>query len=240
MIAILQWTTLAICALIAAARVPSALRGENRSLFGIFVLMTIAIALSIEAGYTAVDSFLGANNVANLLLRFVIYGTVLLAGYRIAKGFDSARSVRLIVGPVGLAVLAVNSVATVVPFLMANTAGTSAGLSHLPDHTPHNTDLIRLYTAAGRFYPAYIAACLFPPILGVLKRRILPRLVRSGAAILLVGAVAMIVLAFSDMLPHRLAYLQYFISSTAVLGLVVGLALIWAGRVQAGKQALRR
>lgn len=240
MIAILQWTTLAICALIAAARVPSALRGENRSLFGIFVLMTIAISLSIEAGYTAVDSFLGANNVANVLLRFVIYGTVLLAGYRIANGFDSASSVRLIVGPAGLAVLAVNSVATVVPFLMANTAGTSAGLSHLPDQTPHNTDLIRLYTAAGRFYPAYIAACLLPPILGVLKRRVLPRLVRIGAAILLVGAVAMIVLALSDMLPQQLAYLQYFISSTAVLGLVVGLALIWAGRVRAGRQALRR
>mgnify|MGYP000495034026 FL=1 len=240
MIAILQWTTLAICAFIAAARVPSALRGENRSLFGIFVLMTIAISLSIEPVYAVVDSFLGADNIANLLLRFVIYGTVLLAGYRIAKGFDSAGSVRLIVGPVGLAVLVANAVATLVPFLMANTAGTSAGLSHLPDQTPHNTDLIRLYTAAGRFYPAYIAACLLPPILGVLKRRILPRLVRSGAAILLVGAVAMIVLALSDMLPQRLAYLQYFISSTAVLGLVVGLALIWAGRVRAGKQALRR
>lgn len=30
MIAILQWTTLALCALLAVARIPSALRGENR------------------------------------------------------------------------------------------------------------------------------------------------------------------------------------------------------------------
>ncbi|SDL65662.1 hypothetical protein SAMN04487916_11242 [Arthrobacter sp. ov407] len=240
MIAILQWTTLAVCGLLAAARVPSAVRGQNRSLFGIFVLMTFALALSIDVGYTALDSFLGGHNVANLLLRFVIYGAVMLAGYRIAKGFDSARSVWFIVGPIGMAVLAAVSVATVVPFLMANTAGTSTGLTHLPDQSPHNTDLIRLYTVAGRFYPSYVAACLLPPILGVLKRRILPRVVRAGAAMLLVGAVAMIVLSLSDMLPRSLAYLQYVISSTAVLGLAVGLALIWVGRVRAARKPLRR
>ena len=49
MIEILQWSTLATCGLIAAARVPSAIRGENRSLFYIFALMTAAILLSIEA-----------------------------------------------------------------------------------------------------------------------------------------------------------------------------------------------
>ena len=51
MIAILQWTTLAVCAIVAIARVPSALRGENRSIFGIFVLATLAILLSIDASY---------------------------------------------------------------------------------------------------------------------------------------------------------------------------------------------
>ncbi len=51
MIDILQWTTLAVCGLVALARIPSALRGENRSLFSIFALMTLAILLSIEAPY---------------------------------------------------------------------------------------------------------------------------------------------------------------------------------------------
>ena len=70
MIAVLQWSTLAICALIAIARIPSALRGENRSLFYIFTLMTLAILLSIEAPYVAIDQALGGINLANLLLRF--------------------------------------------------------------------------------------------------------------------------------------------------------------------------
>ena len=51
MIAILQWTTLAVCAIVAIARIPSALRGENRSLFVVFLLLTVAILLSIEASY---------------------------------------------------------------------------------------------------------------------------------------------------------------------------------------------
>ena len=48
MIAILQWTTLAVCALVAIARIPSALRGENRSLFFVYAFMTVAILLSID------------------------------------------------------------------------------------------------------------------------------------------------------------------------------------------------
>ena len=69
------------------------------------------------------DAWLGSENYANLILRFVVYGAVLLAGYRIAKAFDAPRSIRLIVGPVGLAVLAVVGVATVVLFLLADTDG---------------------------------------------------------------------------------------------------------------------
>jgi hypothetical protein len=50
----------------------------------------------------------------------------------------------------------------------------------------------------------------------------------------------MILLSFSDLLPRHLAYLQYFISSTAILGLVVGLALMWLSRVLAAKRLVRR
>lgn len=236
MIAILQWTTLAVCALVAIARIPSAMRGENRSLFGIFVLATVAIMLSIDAGYTVIDSWLGSENYANLLLRFVVYGTVLLAGYRIAKGFDSPRAVRFIVGPAGLAVLAIVVVGTVVPFLLANTAGTSTGLAALPDQSPQNVELIRLYTAAGRLYPSYVAACLLPVTFQAITGR-LPVTVRIGAAVLTVGASAMLLMSFAELIPRNYNYLQFVISSTAVLGLVLGLALIWAGRVLAMRRA---
>ncbi|MEQ4519467.1 hypothetical protein ABLI39_08900 [Pseudarthrobacter sp. B907] len=236
MIPALQWSTLLVCALVALFRMPAALRGENRSLFGIFVLVTFAMLLSIEWSYTLVDGFLGGNNYANLVLRFVIYGTVLLAGYKIAKGFGNANSLRLLLGPVGLAVLAVIVLATTAPFLLANTAGTSVGLSTLADQSPPNRQLIALYTTAGRLYPAFVAACLLPATIKTLRSR-LPGLVRGGAAVLTVGSAAMILLAISDLLPQRLAFIQYIISSAAVLGLVVGLTLIWLGKVAARRAA---
>lgn len=239
MIAVLQWTTLAVCAVVAVLRVPSALRGENRSLFGVFALSTFATMLSISVIYLPVDGWLGSKNYANLILRFVIYGVVLLAGYKIAKGLDAPRSIWLIVGPVGLTVLALIAVATVVPFLLANTTGSSTGLSALPDQSASNVELIKIYTVAGRFYPSFVAACLLPATIRTMRCD-LPRLPRSGAAVLSVGAGAMILLSLSDLLPHHLAYLQYFISSTAILGLVLGLTLMWLSRVLAAKRLVRR
>lgn len=239
MIPALQWSTLLICALVALLRAPAALRGENRSLFGIFVLATFAMLLSIEPSYTVIDSWLGSDNYANLLLRFVIYGTVLLAGYKIARAFSHSPGVRLLRGPVGVAALALVSLATVVPFLMADTAGTSVGMAALPDQSEHNQQLIRFYTAAGRLYPAFVAACLLPATVRAVASR-LPGLVRSGAAVLSVGSVAMILLAFGELLPRPLIFLQYFISSAAVLGLVVGIALIWVGKVAARRAARKK
>ena len=98
MIDILQWATLAICALTAAARVPSAVRGENRSLFYIFALMTIAILLSIEAPYVAIDQALGGINLANLLLRFIIFAAIYFVGIRVTRGFGADNAYRLITG----------------------------------------------------------------------------------------------------------------------------------------------
>ena len=239
MIAGLQWTTLAVCALVTIARIPSALRGENRSIFGIFALSTLALMLSISVFYLEVDAWLGSENYANLMLRFVIFGVVLLAGYRIAKGFDAQRSIWLIVGPVGLTVLSLVAAATVVPFLLANTTGSSTGLGTLADQSAGNVELIQLYTLAGRFYPAYIAACLMPATIRTMRSG-LPRLPRSGAAVLAVGAGAMILLPFSALLPRQLTVLQYFISSTAILGLVLGLTLMWLSRVQATRHSVRK
>lgn len=236
MIPVLQWSTFVVCALVAVLRFPAALRGENRSLFGIFTLAAFAMLLSIQWSYNLIDGWLGGHNYTNLLLRFVVYGTTLLAGYKIAKGFDDSRGLRLLLGPVGRMALLAVTLATVIPFLLADTAGTAVGLAALPNQSEYNRELIGLYTAAGRLYPAFVAACLLPATITAVRSR-LPRLIRSGAAVLSVGSAAMILMAFSELLPLPLRFLQYFISSAAVLGLVVGLALIWLGKVRSRRAA---
>lgn len=116
MIEILQWSTLAICALVAAARIPSTLRGENRSLFGIFSLMTLAILLSIQGPYVVIDQAMGGINLANLLLRFVIFGAIFFLGVRISRGFGADSAHRLITGKAGMVVLVAVSVVMVALF----------------------------------------------------------------------------------------------------------------------------
>lgn len=237
MIATLQWTTLAVCAIVAIARVPSALRGENRSIFGIFAMSTVAILLSIDVSYRSVDAWLGSENYTNLILRFVVYGTVLLAGYRIAKAFDAPKSIRLIVGPLGKTVLAVVGIATVILFLWADTAGTATGLSGLPARSPQNAAFIESYAAAGRLYPSYVAACILPATFVAIGQQ-LPRTIRIGALLLTIAFTAMAFGTFFPLIPADVAYLQAIINYTAVLCLALGLALIWISSLVA-RRALR-
>jgi hypothetical protein len=234
MIAILQWTTLAVCALVAIARIPSALRGENRSLFGIFVLATVAILLSIDAPYTAIDAWLGSQNYANLGLRFVIYGVVLLSGYRIAKAFDARKSIRLIIGPIGLTVLALVGVVTVALFLLADTAGTVTGLTTLPSRSPENAVLIRSYAAAGRLYPSYVAACILPATYRAIGQR-LPLPIRVGAALLTAAFAAMALGSLFPLIPREVGYLEAVINYISALCLAFGLVLVWVSSLMAAR-----
>lgn len=238
MIATLQWTTLAVCGIVALARIPSALRGENRSVFGIFMLATFAVLLSIDVTYTAVDSWLGSQNYANLILRFVIYGTVLLAGYRIAKAFDAQKSIRLIVGPVGLGGLSLIGIATVALFLLADTAGTATGLTTLPARSPENAALIEWYAAAGRLYPSYVAACILPATYQAIRQR-LPTAIRIGALLLTVSFAAMAFASFFPLISPEVGQVKAIINYTSVLCLALGLAFVWISSV-AAKRALRR
>lgn len=232
MIAVLQWTTLAVCALVAIARIPSALRGENRSIFGVFVLSTVAILLSIDVSYRAIDAWLGSENYTNLFLRFVIYGTVLLAGYRIAKAFDAPASIRLVVGPVGKTVLTVIGIATVALFLLADTAGSATGLTGLSSRSPQNATLIAWYSAAGRLYPAFVATCILPATYMAIGRR-LPRVVRLGALLLTAAFAAMALGVFYPLIPREASYLKAVINYTSVLCLALGLALVWISSMMA-------
>lgn len=238
MIAILQWTTLAVCALVAIARIPSALRGENRSIFGVFLLSTIAVLLSIEPTYVAIDTWLGSANFTNLILRFVIYATVLLAGYRIAKGFNATNSIRFIAGPVGLAVLAAVGIATVTLFLLADTTGTATGLTTLPARSPRNAALIEWYAAAGRLYPSYVAACILPATYLAVGQR-LPAAIRLGALLLTIAFAAMAVGSLYPLIPGKFGYVEYIINYTSALALALGLACVWISSVMAKRSSRR-
>jgi hypothetical protein len=236
MIAVLQWTTLAVCAVVAIARIPSALRGQNRSVFGIFVLATVAILLSIDLPYTTVDSWLGAENYANLILRFVIYSTMLLAGYRIAKAFDAPKSIRLIVGPLGIGVLGVIGIATVALFLLADTTGTVTGLTTLPARSPWNATLIEGYAAAGRLYPSFVAVCVLPATYRAVSQR-LPTALRLAALLLTVAFAALALGSLFPLIPPEVGFVEALINYASALCLVVGLTLVWVSSLMAGRRS---
>lgn len=239
MIETLQWTTLGICALIAAARIPSTLRGENRSLFGIFASMTLAILLSIQGPYLVIDKAMGGINLANLLLRFVIFGAIFFIGVRISKGFGAQDAYRLITGRFGMAVLAVISVFMVVLFFMMDTHGSSAGLTGVVGTDPWNSALLEYYGAAGRAYPAFITFALLPAMVRAVLSR-LPVLIRVAAGLLGFGAIATGLTLTFPLIPPALGHIEFIINYTAVLCFVVGLALIWLARVVNGRAAPRK
>jgi hypothetical protein len=234
MIETLQWSTLAICGLIAAARVPSAVRGENRTLFYIFALMTMAILLSIEAPYIAVDTALGGVNLANLLLRFIIFAAIYCVGIRVTRGFGADHAYRLITGKAGMAVLLVVSLVMVGVFFLMDTAGSSAGLLTTAGKSERNFVLVEYYGAAGRAYPSYVSLVLLPAMVRAVGSR-LPILVRLAAGLLAVGGVAIAVTLLFPVVPPEWGTLEFIVNYTAVLCFVVGLALIWAARVRNSK-----
>jgi hypothetical protein len=231
MIEVLQWSTLAICGLIAAARIPSALRGENRSLFYIFALMTAAILLSIEAPYVAVDAALGGINLANLLLRFIIFAAIYFVGIRVTRGFGANHAYRLITGRPGMVVLLVISLVMTILFFLMDTAGSSAGLSAVAGKDPRHGALVEYYGAAGRAYPAFVSLVLVPAMVRAVGSR-LPVLVRLAAGLLALGGVAIALTLLFPVVPPEWGALEFIINYTAVLCFVLGLALIWAARVR--------
>lgn len=238
MIAILQWSTLAVCAILALARIPSALRGQNRSMFGLFALSTFAVLLSIEGPYMAIDQALGGTNIANLLLRFVSFAAIFFLGFRIARGFGATDALRLITGPIGIAVAAAASLAVLAVFFMMDTAGSSAGLVAVSAKDGRNAALVEYYGAAGRLYPAYVTLALFPAMVRSVRSR-LPALVRVGAGLVAVGSMGITVSLSSPIIPPELGILRFLFNYTAILCLVVGLAAIWLARAVAGRKPKR-
>ncbi|MBO1267517.1 hypothetical protein [Arthrobacter cavernae] len=224
MTSILPWATLAVCLLMAVARIPSAIRGENRVLFYLFSLITLDILLSIEGPYLAIDSWLGGFNLTNLLLRFLLYGTFLLLGIKLATGFGSPAGVRAITGGAGLAVLAIVAALTAWFFLVTDTRGSTVGLTGL-----QGSPSLEAYAALGRLYPGYVAVCLMPGIWRTVAGAG-PLLLRGTSGLLLLGLLLLVSSQIFPLIPTENAWLLPLINYSAALATVLGLGGIWLSK----------
>lgn len=221
----LEWATLIVCGLALLLRVPDALRGRNRAVFGVLFLATLCSLLSIPGPYAALDRALGGWNLTNLLLRFIVFGMVFLVGVRLAKGLGAGYARDVITGRAGRWGLAAACLAVTATFLLMDTRVSSAGLQDVAD-TARNAVLAPFYAAAGRSYPAFVSLVLLPPLLAT-AAAVLPGLVRAGAVLTMVGAIAAIASVPASFAPESWDPVRLAVNYVAVLGYVLGLLLFW-------------
>lgn len=235
-VTMLQWSTFAVCVIAALARIPSARRGENRPVFYVLLLLIAAILLSIDGPYEAIDGVLGGFNVANVVLRFVVFAAVFFLGLQIAKGFSAEDGRRFLTGPVGISVAALSSTVVIGLFLMMDTTGSSAGLVDVAAKSGRNRVLVEYYGAAGRLYPAFVLLALLPAMVRTIRGR-QPLIIRGSALSLAVGSVAIALSLAFPLIPPGFGCWRFVINYTGVLCLVLGLVLIWVGRLSARRLA---
>lgn len=239
MIATLQWSTLIICSVALLLRVPDAVQGRNRTVFGILVLATLCSLLSVPGPYEAIDAALGGWNLTHLILRFLVFAAVLLVGLRIARGLADQRGYRLIAGPAGRWALAVSCAAVAGTFALMDTRGSAVGLLGIADNGGHNVVLAPFYAAAGRTYPAFVSLALLPALLATARSQ-LPRMVRAGAVLTSLGAVAAVLGLPASFAPDSWIPAQLTVNYLAVLGYVLGLCLFWVSGLVANKSGNAR
>ncbi|NUP75218.1 MAG: hypothetical protein HOQ07_11310 [Sinomonas sp.] len=217
----LQWLTCAVVTVLVIVRLPAFVRGTNRLMFGLMAFLDLAVLLSIEAPYLAVDSLLGGRNVANLLLRFIIYGFALLLAIRVARAFAGYRAERALVGPWGLGFLAVCSGGLVLTFVMTNMTTSRVGFA---------TDGLELWPAVygtlGRVYPTFTGLAVMPALLATAGRRG-PVLLRTAAAALAAGYALLAVSNIITVLPNEATAFSQVINYGTILLVCVGLTLVW-------------
>ena len=230
MTAVLPWVTLVVCLAITVARIPSALRGENRVVFYIFSLISLSIFISIEAPYLVIDGWLGGMNIGNLILRFLLYATFFFMGIKIATAFGSQSAVRAIRGPVGITVAAIVGVLTIYFFLITDTRGSSAGMSGLVWGPS-----LEAYAFMGRFYPGFVAACLVPAIWRTVASQA-PVLLRVASGLLLLGLSLLLLSQLFPLIPFSEAWLRVLINYSAAMFTCIGLAGIWFSKAVARRK----
>jgi hypothetical protein len=225
MMSVLEWTTLAVCCTVLALRIPDAVKGRNRTVFGILLLATLCSVLAVSGPYEAIDRAFGGWNVTNLILRYLVFAMALLIGLRVARGLGATWGYRLIAGGPGRWALGISCLAIGVAFFLMDTRGSSTGLKDLAGNG-RNAILAPLYAAAGRSYPAFVSVILMPPLLKAIRSR-LPTLVRAGAVAVFLGAAAVVASVPASFAPPAWELGQHLANYLAVLGYVLGLALFW-------------
>ncbi len=227
---IIKFVVLGVVLIAALMRLKATIQGRNRSIFVALVLMLVGVALSIESIYLAVDGALGGLNYANLLIRFVMFTIFVILGVKMAKAFESPWAARLIVGPVGLVVLAICSVLAVLFFIQSDLPQSSVGL-----HDYGSQETVRWYGRMGRIYPTFVAACLIVPAARCALSRSASVATRVASSLLTVG--------FTIMLGHEIGrelrlvhgILDVILPFSTVLLVTVGLIMFVVARVMGEK-----
>lgn len=216
-----QVLAFALSSLFALFRLPDAIRGRNRSMFFCVALIAVSTGLSLPVFYEFIDPLLGGMNLANLLLRYALYGVFVILGLRGAAAFGAEWARRLIIGPIGLAVLGIVVVLTAGFFVASDIPATSTGLL---DYSGQVT--VEVYGMLGRLYPAYVAACVCAPALAAARnpRYRMPHRVGSG----LFGAGLAVVVVFTALtMVMEIGVFMVLLPFSAVILVTLGLVVMW-------------
>jgi hypothetical protein len=230
----IQWVALAACLLGAVIRLPDVVRGRGRVVFTALVLLSLAVGLSLEPIYLAVDRLLGGVNLANLTIRLCLYAVFVLLGVRMVAAFGAPRARKLIVGPLGIVVLAATVAATVYFFVQSDLPYSDTGLNAFYDQEP-----VQHYADVGRLYPGYMAACLVGPSLAAVVNGHARFLHRLAGAFLALGFGTVTVFAVLQLFDVDLAAGTIILPFGAILCVVVGLCLIWFSKRRAARNGGR-
>ncbi len=230
---ILQWLAFGISAFFAALRIPGAVRGENRAMFFALLLLSAAMGLSIPAVYLPVDSLLGGVNVANLIIRFSIFGVLLILGMKGAAAFSASRAKRMISGPVGLAVVGAVSVAVTVLFVISDLPESSTALAAYWDQ-----DTVNAYGDTSRLYQMYVVSCLIPSLVVCAADSSRRPDIRLSAGLLSWGLSIVFIhsLLILSVWNLQLVVWDRILPYSAVIIVSAGLAIIW----NSGRREKRR
>ncbi len=221
MIAVLQWVALGVCLVCAAWRLPATIKGRNVGLFWAFLLLSVAVGLSLPSIYLPVDALLGGRNFANLAVRFALYAIFYILAAKLAAAYRSPVGVRLIRGPIGISALVLIAAGTLALFLLSDLPVSSTGLKGYTDQWS-----VSAYALAGRLYPAYAAACLLWPSAHA-ARAGARRIERISAGVICCSFTMVLLLTALQLTALRVFLLMDMLSYGSIVCMAAGLALVW-------------
>ena len=229
----LQMAAFGLCLLFALQRLPAAVRGENRGIFYALLLMAAAMGLSIPSLYLSVDAMLGGMNIANVIIRYCVFATLVILGTKIAAAFNAPRAQLLISGTPGLAVLGVAAAAVAALFILSDLPESSPALRAYWDQ-----GTVSAYGEIARVYQAYVAACLTPALFMCAADPRRRADIRISAGLMSLGMCIVVIHTLLSLAVWNLPRGAWdrVLPYTAVIVTAAGLAIIWNSQRRAKKQ----